>query len=334
MTEGYNDLIISEFKRLLKFYQYYLDVVATQALKNIYIFKFKSIGNVVSILEKIPFPITDSSQLVGIRGIGKSSLKRIDEIIKTGQISGIDDSIIGSLEESSLLDELENVYNIGRRRAVDIVNKYGIKSVDELKKKIDSGEIIVPDTIAKGLKYYGIIKVNIPRSEIDDIYIYLANKLLTISPDLFGTVCGSYRRLKMFSNDIDFLVINSSRENEDIQKHTFEKFIQSIIDDGFIIDSLTKKTSSKFMAVCQLSPNHPVRRIDIRFMPYYSYYYGLLYFTGSKDFNRKMRQTALDSGMSLNEYGLTTVNDTFQYATKEKDIFTHLSMEYVPPDQR
>lgn len=333
MVKKYNDIIIHEFKRLLKFYQYHIDAAPSKVHKNMYSFKYKSTSNVISILEKITFPITSSEQLKNIHGIGKNSIKRIDEIIQNGKLD-IDENIFGSQQNSALLDELENIYGIGHARAIELVNKYGVGSINDLKERIDNGEIIVSETIAKGIKYYGIIKLHIPRSEIDDIYIYLADKLLSIDPELFGTVCGSYRRLKMFSNDIDFLVIDSSHQNFEAQRHKFETFIQSIIDDGFIIDYFTKKSSSKFMAICRLSPNHDVRRIDIRFVGYHYYYYSLLYFTGSKDFNRKMRQIALDNNMSLNEYGMTTVNNLYHDALKEKDIFDYLSMEYVQPDQR
>jgi len=338
-SEGYNNIIIREFKKLLKFYQHFIDTdfgnqkKGERVSKNILAFKYRSTENVISIIESITFPITSSEQLKGIRGIGKNSLKRIDNIIKNGTLD-LDERVLQSMEDSQLVDELEKVYGIGRVNAIELIKKYGVVSVEDLKKRVNSEEIKVSETIAKGLKYYDMIKLNIPRSEIDDIYIYLSNKLLSINSEFFGTVCGSYRRLKMFSNDIDYLVTSSSNKNIDSQFVIFLNFIQSIINDGFIVDNFTSVTSQKFMAICRLSPDHPIRRIDIRFIAHDHYYYSLLYFTGSKDFNRKMRRMALDNDMILNEYGLTASDEAHYHAKKEKDIFDFLSMEYVPPDLR
>ena len=48
----------------------------------------------------------------------------------------------------------------------------------------------------------------------------------------------------------------------------------------------------------------PFRRLDIRLLPYDQYYCGILYFTGSDQFNKAMRSHALDQGFTLNEYSL------------------------------
>ena len=48
--------------------------------------------------------------------------------------------------------------------------------------------------------------------------------------------------------------------------------------------------------------NNIARRIDIRFVPYDSYYSALLYFTGSAELNRKMRQIAKSMKLKLSDY--------------------------------
>ena len=41
-----------------------------------------------------------------------------------------------------------------------------------------------------------------------------------------------------------------------------------------------------------------------RLIPNDQYYCGILYFTGSDEFNRRMRQYALDNGFTINEYSI------------------------------
>jgi DNA polymerase/3'-5' exonuclease PolX len=80
-------------------------------------------------------------------------------------------------------------------------------------------------------------------------------------------------------------------------------------------------------------------RFDIRYMPYESYYPALLYFTGSANFNRKMRMVASDMGYILNEYGLYKLNKDDSKGKKvraksEEDIFDYLGFDYISPENR
>ena len=67
------------------------------------------------------------------------------------------------------------------------------------------------------------------------------------------------------------------------------------------------------------------------------YPFAVLYFTGSKEFNVKMRADLLERGMTLNEHSLKytetkkPVNHKF---VSEEDIFSYLGMEYVHPCDR
>ena len=86
------------------------------------------------------------------------------------------------------------------------------------------------------------------------------------------------------------------------------------------------------MGFCKLK-NKEVRRIDIRFVPFQSYYSALLYFTGSYQLNQEMRQIAKKLGYKLNEYGLYK-NKKLIKVNSEKDIFDKLKMKYKEPKYR
>ena len=86
------------------------------------------------------------------------------------------------------------------------------------------------------------------------------------------------------------------------------------------------------MGFCKYKDN-PIRRIDIRFISYDSYYSALLYFTGSSNLNKKMRKIAKELGYKLSEYGLEKNNKLIKI-NSEKDIFDKLNMEYLEPKFR
>ena len=79
--------------------------------------------------------------------------------------------------------------------------------------------------------------------------------------------------------------------------------------------------------------NDILHRIDIRFVPYKSWYSAILYFTGSKELNKKMRMIAKSMGYILNEYGLFNKKKMIEIKS-EKDIFTILNMEYIDVKNR
>ena len=89
------------------------------------------------------------------------------------------------------------------------------------------------------------------------------------------------------------------------------------------------------------------RHMDIINTSPEEYPFALLYFTGSGEFNSRMRAHALTLGYSMNEYCLSdrltrgeiSSEVIFSKINKplfeeEKDIFAFLGMDYVEPENR
>jgi DNA polymerase/3'-5' exonuclease PolX len=329
-------LILSQFKLLQKQIQFDIDYSDESKKKIINMYRLKSIVKVIKQIEKYVGEIKSSNDLKNIEGVGKNSLKRIDEILKTGKLSEIKIT-----EESEkylkFINELEDVIGIGRKKAYELLKNHNIKSIAELKKKYDNGEIELPSNIIKGLMYVDKIKENIPRKDIEYLENILMDTALEIDTKLFGIVCGSYRRQKKTSNDIDIIIFHSDmKTKKDIdnnKKNYLEIYIAKLKEKKIIIDSLTSDfVKTKYMGICLL--NGVLRRIDIRYIAYNSYYPAILYFTGSKDLNTKMRQIALTMDYTLNEYGLYDEKNNEIKINSEKDIFNKLGMEYLSPEKR
>ena len=206
-----------------------------------------------------------------------------------------------------------------------------------------SGEKELNDKILLGLKYYKKYKQNIPRKEIDEIYKFLKKELDKINKKeklikknkYCLEICGSYRRKQLVSNDIDILITKfGTMEDLKCEKHLL-LFVNQLKQNNFLIDDMTdKKIKTKYMGFGKYKEN-PVRRIDIRFVPYSSYYSALLYFTGSNLLNQKMRRIAKKKGYKLSEYGLFQLKTNKKVIVKsEKDIFKKLDIDYIEPKLR
>jgi len=331
-----NQIIIDNFKLLIKQIKFDIDFT-TGKEQMINMYRLRSIQQVLKILEKFPKQIKSSDQLKGIKNVGKKSLLRIDEILKTGKLSEI--HITEDIDKYlNIISSLEDIIGIGRKTAYELFKTHNITSIEDLQNKYNAGIIKLPDNIVKGLKYYGKIEERIPRIEIDKLNEILRTTVLKIDKKLYGVICGSYRRELPVSNDVDFIIVHTDlKTKKDVKKKNYlEILVTELKNMGIIIDSLTSDdVQTKYMGIYRIAENYPLRRIDIRYIPYESFYYSILYFTGPKDFNRKMRQLAIDSGYLLNEYGLYDDHNKLVLKPKfERNIFEFLGMEYLNPNKR
>ena len=326
-----NNKLIIEFEKLAKQKRYTMDKTKDKEEKLKLSYGLQSINRVLKIIREFPTEIKSSTDLKNIKYVGAHTLKRIDEILNSGKLEEINEDVISD-KYLDYINDLGRVYGIGDSLANKLYAEHGIKNVAQLKKLSDEGKIKLPDVVLTGLKYFGKSKENIPRDEMENIDIYLHDVITETDNDLFGVMCGSYRRnykTNKTSNDIDLILVHKSDDNKYLHK-----FVEKLIEKKFIVASLTASdVKTKYMGLCKLKKN-PIRRIDIRFVPMKSYYFASLYFTGPRDFNKKMRMTAINMNYKLNEYGLFDKNNKSFDAKSEKEIFDKLNMEYVDPTER
>lgn len=343
-----NTSILDEFNRLIAFIQEDIDKLTAE--KNVKAltanqFRLKQIKNVFNILKNYPNKITINNymELKEINGIGKGTIDRIKEILLSGKLLELGNFVDSKKEKKKSIDDLESVVGIGHVHAIELYNK-GITSVKQLKKKIKDGSIEVNEKIELGLKYYGKFEGNIPRKEIDKVYKIFKdifknlNKKLKPEEQYIFEFCGSYRREKPVSGDIDILISKMGKLKEETNYLSniiklLKEPIKKNDDEPLLIDDLTELGTTKYMGFGKYLDN-PIRRIDIRFIPYQSYFSALLYFTGSAELNKKMRQIAKLKKLKLSEYGLFKENGDKININEERDVFNILEIEYLVPRLR
>jgi len=194
-----------------------------------------------------------------------------------------------------------------------------------------------------GVKYFHDMSQKIPREEVQRAERILTASAKHMNKDLILTLCGSYRRGRAKSGDIDCLITHPDvKTMEDLETNSVNvlaKFVEFLANLDFLVDHLTDFGKSKYMGFCIIKQsgkkNNIARRIDIRFIPFDSYGASILYFTGSKTFNTKMRTHALGKGYSLNEYGLKRLSDNVLIPCKtEEEVFKILAYPYKKPEER
>ncbi|XP_063362822.1 DNA polymerase beta-like [Cydia amplana] len=295
------------------------------------IHKYNAYRKAASVLASHSKRIESGDEAKKLNGIGEKISKKIDEFIQTGKLQKLEN--IHHDEEAQSISLLTRVSGIGPVKAADLV-KSGIKTIEDLRNnqnKLNHHQLI-------GLKYFEDFEKKIPRSEVKEIETNLRANILQLDPQFTVTICGSYRRGKQESGDIDALVTHPSVVADSKKKHN-EQLLRNIVDalTGLVTDTISMG-DTKFMGVCRL-PDLPARRLDIRLVPPAQYHCAVLYFTGSDVFNKQMRAHALEKGFTLNEYslrpvGVTGVPGEPVPVSSEEDIFEYIDYPYKKPEDR
>ncbi|XP_018393618.1 PREDICTED: DNA polymerase beta-like isoform X2 [Cyphomyrmex costatus] len=302
--------------------------------KNVY--KYNAYRKAAGTLSALTERVKNGEEAKKLPGIGVKIAKKIDEFLQTGKLQKLED--IKKDDTNVAISLLARVSGIGPAKAKELVDA-GIKTLEDLKKHQD--KLTYHQKL--GLKYFEDFEKKIPRAEIVQIEKILKNTINELNSAYLVTICGSYRRGKEESGDIDVLVTHPDYTSKaDKKKKTISlKTIVECLKKKKLITDTISLGYTKFMGVCQLpeDKSKPFRRLDIRLTFYDQYYCAILYFTGSDLFNKNMRAHALVKKYTLNEYALkrlTTegVPGEIEEITSEEDIFKFLGLPYKDPKDR
>lgn len=346
-------------------------------------------------LSKLPTKISSASEISHFRGIGAKILNKIDEILATGTTRKLQH--LSASPEIAALQELTKIWGVGPAGARKLYG-LGYKSVAELRAAGAAAEAELSAAQLVGLRHFEDLQERIPRREVAAIEEVLCAALrrlrfVTVRPDcdeqalptggsttsvaapatgrrvMEVMTCGSYRRGKETSGDVDVLLCDrSGRHDEGVMRLLLDDLKRTTaVGESFAqMEHLTfgMRSSSDaqhcdtWFGVVRLPPcndtadcpcchkldgSHLARRLDIKLYPAVHYPFAVLYFTGSDYFNRSMRLYAQKHGMSLSDKELRHVvrvagdkvhEGTSVSCNTERDIFDALGLPYRTPQQR
>ncbi|KAI4460614.1 dna polymerase type-x family member [Holotrichia oblita] len=268
------------------------------------LFKHKAYQKAANVLAAHPTRVKSGKEARRLDGIGEKIAKKIDEYLETGKLRKLEN--IHKDKKANVITLLTQVSGIGPAKAQNLADM-GIETIEDLRKHTDK---LTHHQIV-GLKYFEDFQKKIPREEIEKIEEIIEDELRVLDADYHITICGSYRRGKLESGDIDVLITHPKYTAETHNKHNdrLKKIVNALEKSGLITDTLSLG-ETKFMGACRLKSGGITRRLDIRLTPFDQYYCSILYFTGSDMFNRSMRAHATEKGFILNEYSLRPLGST------------------------
>jgi DNA polymerase (family 10) len=260
-------------------------------------FRIRAYRNAVRTVESLTTPlrkwVEENRPLTDLPGIGKEMGNHIKEMVETGTL-GFRDELLAEVPRS--LIELMRLPNLGPKKAKKVYDELKIGSVDELEAAAKAGLIAAlpgfgPKSQEKILA--GIVEYRqhgsrflLPAAErlVEPLLGYLRE-----TPELERLeVAGSYRRRKETIGDIDLLAIAS--EPVPVMER-FRGYPQ--------VDKILNAGDTKSTVVLGSG-----LQVDLRVVPAECYGAALVYFTGSKEHNVKLRRRAVEKGLRISEYGV------------------------------
>jgi len=314
-----NTIIIQQFNNLI-------DELNLNKPSN-YTFKIKSFKNVINTISQLDYEIT--LDIIKNKKLFSDKINsRICEILNNGNLSEINNSLSHNNYKTNFKN-LISITGIGPSKAKQLLD-YNITLETLLNNNSNYDKNLLTHHQHLGIKYYYDLQKKIPNSIIKQVEHFLEQFNFNF------TICGSYRRKKDLSGDIDIL-INDDNKLAKFKTKNKLKYIINLLSSqpySFLTDHLTINGHTKYMGICKLQSFSQFMRIDIRIVKPEQYPFAILYFTGSKNTNTFMRNKAISLGFKLNEYGLFDRYNDNIFLNSEADIFEALNLTYINPEDR
>ena len=270
----------------------------------------------------------DQKEIQGIGGIGKSIAASIAEFCQTGRVAKLEDL---RLKYPPAFRELTRIPGLGPKTVKMIRRELGVESLDDLLAALADHRL--RDLPGLGATSEAKIARAVDRLGLagKDRRIPLVTALPiadTLRRDLAGlegaeavAICGSARRFRSSVADLDLVVAaDPSLRSEVMETVSGHSLVEETLLSG------TTKTS--VLTRSGLG-------VDVRVVAPSQLGAAMLYFTGSKAHNVRLRQLAMERNLLLNEYGLFGEGDDRPVASEtEEQIYAALGMEWLPPEIR
>jgi DNA polymerase (family X) len=298
--------------------------------------RYRSYEKAADLIDSIPDRIEDLAKdvkkLTALPGIGQGMAEHIDEVLKTGDYS-LRQKLLKKYP-STILDLLA-LQSLGPKKIAFLWKKFKCCSVADVAKLAQEGKLRELEgfgekseqNILKAVETHKRSSGRFLISTADAAAQALREHILSAGEAVEEvTPAGSLRRGKETIGDLDLLV--TMRPGHDKPKN-----VEAVAHHILKFPGIVQKLAHGENKVSFLLSNN--LQVDVRLLDKKCFGAALLYFTGSKEHNVRLRGLANDVGWTLNEYALTEIQGGKVIAGKtEEEIYAKLKLKYVPPELR
>jgi DNA polymerase (family X) len=297
-------------------------------------FRIRAYRNATRTVEGLTTPlrkwVEEGRNLTDLPGIGKEMANHIREMVETGTL-GFRDELLAEVPRS--LIELMRLPALGPKKAKKIHDELKVGSIDELEAAAKEGRIAaIPgfgaksqEKILAGIQEYRQHGSRFLLTDADRAIEPLLAYLRGVPEVERLEVAGSYRRRCETVGDIDLLAIASQAVP------VMERFRAYPQVDKVLMAGDTRSTVVLGSGL----------QVDLRVVPAECYGAALVYFTGSKEHNVKLRRRAVERGLRISEYGVYRLDERNPDSEGERiagreeaDVYGTVGLGWIAPELR
>lgn len=297
-------------------------------------FRTNAYHNAARLVQQLPGDLAEmvaKGELGKVRGIGEALTEKITTLVTTGKLPYLED--LRASVPAGLVTMLR-LPGIGPKKVKALHDNLHIDTIEKLKAACEAGEVAklkgfgakTQTRILEGIAHFEKVGHRVRIDLALPLGTALLAQIRAFPGVIRGELCGSLRRRKETVADLDILV--SSADAAPIMD-AFVKLpeVIQVLGQG--------PTKSSVLATLHVHGEKVTMQADLRVVTDEQFPFALHYFTGSKDHNIRMRQRAIDRGLTLNEYALSNEAKSSTVPCKtEADIFDALGLPYIEPELR
>jgi DNA polymerase (family 10) len=292
--------------------------------ENIYkILAYRKASDSLSNLGQDVNELWKQGKLTEVDGVGKAIAEKIDELLTTGHLGFLDKL---EAEVPPSLAELLQVPDLGPKKVALFWKQLGITRLSELESAAREGKLrTLPGMgekseakIIAGIEALGRRTDRIPLGRAWPFAQELLDYLRKVPGVEAVELGGSLRRMRATVGDIDILA--------------------AARDSGAVMDAFVKRKDvarvlGKGETKASVEFNQGLRA-QLWVHPPEHWGTALVYATGSKDHNVRLREYALKKGYSLSEHSLAREDGSEVTCEREEQVYQTLGLPWIPPELR
>jgi DNA polymerase (family 10) len=266
----------------------------------------------------------DLGEILKIPSVGKSIGEKIQEYLTAGSIHELEEL---RSQIPTGVRELISIPGLGPKKAMAVYRELGVSSLEGLVEAIDDDRVAAlkgfgkktQDNILRGIEQLSSAGGRVQVSVALDVAEALLEELETLPQVERAVYAGSLRRMCETVGDVDLLV--ASTDPRPIMA-TFVGLpqVSRVLAHG--------ETKSSIVTDRGL-------QVDLRVIEPPVWGAALIYFTGSKPHNVRIREMAVRRGLKLNEYGLFEAKSGKLLAAETEDaVYERLGLPFMAPTLR
>jgi DNA polymerase (family 10) len=264
------------------------------------------------------------AEILKIPNVGKSIAEKIQEFLREGTFETLE-SLRAKIPPG--VRDIIAVPGVGPKKAMILYQDLGIANIDDLREAVERGRIAelkgfgarTESNIRRGLERFQQQTGRALVSVAMDLAEYFIERISSNVDVERIDYAGSLRRMVETIGDVDLLVASDSPVP-----------VMGAFTSIGIVERVLAKGEAKSSVLTRQG-----LQVDLRVVPAEAWGAAMIYFTGSKAHNIRIREMAVRKGLKLNEYGLFDAKSgTLIVAETEQDVYERLGLPWIPPTMR